>query len=90
MLEDFFIDSGLLNLRIALFGLVAVVGACTAASNDPSRVVEARELWTATRPETYEMTFQVECGICYWRTGHTTVRVGPGGEPLGEATSPED
>jgi hypothetical protein len=36
------------------------------------------------------MTFQVECGSCYWRTSGTTVLVGRDSEPAGEATNPSE
>jgi hypothetical protein len=47
-------------------------------------------LWEGTRPATYEMTFRVDCGFCYWGTGGTTVRVGPDSEPSGEAANPSE
>lgn len=77
--------------RIALLGLVAVLG-CNAdpAGVSPLNADEARQLWESNRPETYEMTFRVECGFCYWSTGGTTVRVGPDSERNGEATNPSE
>ena len=53
-------------------------------------VVEARQLWMATRPDAYEMTFQVECGFCIWSTSGTTVRVERGSESAVEAASPNE
>jgi hypothetical protein len=73
----------------ALLGLLAVLG-CNADPISPLNADEARQLWQSNRPETYDMTFQVECGLCYWGTGGTTVRVGPDSEPNGEATNPSE
>ena len=77
--------------QIVLIGLVAIVGCSSdqiAAS--PLDADEARRLWEGNRPTTYEMTFRVECGLCYWSTGGTTVVVGPDSEPDGEATNPNE
>lgn len=64
-----------------------MVVACSADAS-PLDADGARRLWDSNRPVTYEMTFRVECGLCYWSTAGTTVQVGPDSEPNGEAGNP--
>ena len=78
---------GPVRYRTAIVVLVALL----ACGGDPPLIVdEARQLWVSTRPETYDMTFRVKCGLCYWSTPGTTVRVGRDSEPKVEATNPSE
>jgi hypothetical protein len=70
------------SLRVALLCLPLLpLGGCCGDSLEARRAEldDARQRWHGSQPDGYEMTFRVECGLCYWSTPRTTVQVG--GEP---------
>lgn len=75
--------------------LLVLLMALLACSADPfgarlSTANAALELWQSSRPDAYQMTFRVECGLCYWSTTKTTVRVERDSELAQNATSPSE